>query len=196
MEKQVPGAGKSSFDLIDAGGLFERLNLKKGSTFVDLGCGRGEYTIEAALRIGEEGRAYAVDLWEDGLAVLSTEAEFRGLSQLKVLASDICAELPLDDHSVDVCFVATVLHDLVREGCADNTLKEARRILRPQGTLAIVEFKKFDGHPGPPIGVKLSPDQVEQLVGGHGFVRKELTEIGPYNYLITFQPFATRNNLE
>ena len=86
MEKQVPGAGKSSFDLIDAKQLFERLSIKKGSTFVDLGCGRGEYAIEAALRIGQEGAVYAIDLWEEGLAVLGTEAEFRGLSQLKVLA--------------------------------------------------------------------------------------------------------------
>ncbi len=194
MEKQVPGAGKSSFDLIDAGELFERLSIEKASTFVDLGCGRGEYAIEAAARIGEGGTVYAIDIWEEGLVVLDTEAEFRGLSQLKVLAADICATLPLQDQSIDVCLVATVLHDLVREGCADGTLDEARRILRPQGMLAIVEFKKFDGHPGPPIDVKLSPDQVEQIVATHGFTRKEFAEIGPYNYLITFRPPVTRNN--
>jgi ubiquinone/menaquinone biosynthesis C-methylase UbiE len=194
MEKQVPGAGKSSFDLIDAGELFERLSIEKGSTFVDLGCGRGEYAIEAALRIGEAGAVYAIDLWEDGLVVLDTEAEFRGLSQLKVLAADVCATLPLQNQSVDVCFAAMVLHDLVREGCADRTLEEARRILRPQGTLAIVEFKKFDGHPGPSIDVKLSPDQVEQIAAAHGFTRKEFAEIGPYNYLITFRPTVAHNN--
>jgi len=194
MEKQVPGTGKSSFDLIDARELFERLSLEKTSIFVDLGCGRGEYAVEAALRIGEKGAVYAIDLWEEGLVVLGTEAEFRGLPQLKVLAADICETLPLQDQSIDVCFAATVLHDLVREGCADRTLEEARRILRPRGILAIVEFKKFDGHPGPPIDVKLAPDQVEQIVAAHGFTRKEFTEIGPYNYLITFLPSVTRND--
>ena len=191
MEKQVPGAGKSSFDLIDAKQLFERLSIKKGSTFVDLGCGRGEYAIEAALRTGKEGSVYAIDIWEEGLAALGTEAEFRGLSQLKVLPADICATLPLQDQSVDVCLVATVLHDLVREGCADGALEEARRILRPQGMLAIVEFKKFDGHPGPSIEVKLSPDQVEKIGALHGFRSKELAEIGPYNYLVMFDQPAT-----
>ena len=192
MEKQVPGAGKSSFDLIDARKLFERLSIKKGSTFVDLGCGRGEYAIEAALRIGQEGAVYAIDLWEEGLAVLGTEAEFRSLSQLKVLAADICTTLPIQTQSVDVCFIATVLHDLVREGCADVTLEEARRILRPQGLLAIVEFKKFDGQPGPSIDVKLSSDQVEQIVALHGFARKEFAEIGPYNYLVIFDPLVAQ----
>ena len=126
---------------------------------------------------------------------MATEAGFRGLSQLKVLAADICGTLPLQDQSVDVCLIATVLHDLVREGCADGTLEEARRILRPQGTLAIVEFKKFDGHPGPSIDVKLSPDQVEQIVALHGFTRKESAEIGPYNYLVMFHPAVTRSNV-
>jgi ubiquinone/menaquinone biosynthesis C-methylase UbiE len=194
MEKQVPGTGKSSFDLIDATELFKRLSLEKASTFVDLGCGRGEYAIEAALHIGKNGTVYAIDLWEEGLALLSTEAEFRDLPQLKAIAADICKTLPLQDQSIDVCFAATVLHDLVREGCADQTLEEARRILRPRGMLAIVEFKKFDGHPGPAIDVKLSPDQVEQIVAAHGFTRKEFTEIGPYNYLITFHPSETGNN--
>jgi len=186
MEKHLPESGKSSFDLIDARTLFEQLSIQKGSTFVDLGCGRGEYALEAALRVGEEGRVYAVDLWEEGLVVLGTEAEFRGLSQLKVLAADMCAKVPLQSRSADVCFLATVLHDLVREGCADGLLEETHRMLRPQGMLAIVEFKKFDGHPGPSVQVKLSPDQVREIVGPHGFVHQELTDIGPYNYLITF----------
>jgi ubiquinone/menaquinone biosynthesis C-methylase UbiE len=194
MEKQVHGTGKSSFELIDARDLFERLSLEKGSTFVDLGCGRGEYAIEAALHVAEKGTVYAIDLWEEGLVVLSTEAEFRGLPQLKAITADICAALPLQDQSTDVCFAATVLHDLVREGCADWALEEAHRILRPQGMLAIVEFKKFDGHPGPAIDVKLSPDQVEQIVTAHGFTRKEFAEIGHYNYLITFRPSETRKN--
>jgi ubiquinone/menaquinone biosynthesis C-methylase UbiE len=194
MEKQVPGTGKSSFDLIDVRGLFERLNLEEGSTFVDLGCGRGEYAIEAALRIGEEGTVYTIDLWEAGLDALSTQAEARDFPQLKAIVADICTTLPLHDQSADVCFAATVLHDLVREGCADRTLEEARRILRPQGILAIVEFKKFDGHPGPPIDVKLSRDQVEQIVAAHGFTRKEFTEVGPYNYIMTFRPSVTHNN--
>jgi ubiquinone/menaquinone biosynthesis C-methylase UbiE len=194
MEKQVPGVGKSSFDLIDARQLFDRLNIERGSTFVDLGCGPGAYATQAALRVGKEGRVYALDLWEAGLAALATEAETRGLSQLRVLAADICAILPLKDQTVDICLVATVLHDLVREGCADRTLEEVRRILRPQGMLAIIEFKKFDGHPGPPISVKLSPDQLEQIVASHGLTRKAVIEIGPYNYMAVFHPVVTRSN--
>jgi ubiquinone/menaquinone biosynthesis C-methylase UbiE len=194
MEKQVPGVGRSSFDLIDSRKLFERLSIEEGSTFVDLGCGPGKYAVEAALRVGEEGRVYAMDLWAEGLVALATAADIRGLPQLRVIAADICAMLPLKDQSVDICLVATVLHDLVREGCADRALEEVRRLLRPEGILAIVEFKKFDGHPGPSIGVKLSPDQLEQIVALHGFTREEIMEIGQYTYLAIFRAAVTRSN--
>ena len=188
MEKEIHGTGKSSFDLVDAVKLFNELHLAPGSVFADLGCGRGEYAMQAALSVGEHGRVYAIDLWEEGLVVLGTEAEFLGLFQLQVIAADICAKLPIEDQSVDVCFVATVLHDFVQEGCADSVLDEARRILRPQGMLAVVEFNKFDGHPGPPIDVKLSPEELDRLVAPHGFTRKRFVELGEYTYLIMFSP--------
>lgn len=188
MEKEIHGMGKSSFDLVDTRKLFDEMRVKPRSVFVDLGCGRGEYASQAAARVGEEGKVYAIDLWEEGLVVLQTEAEFLGLHQIKVLAADICIKVPLEDRSTDVCFLAAVLHDLVREGCAEGVLEEAQRILRPEGTLAVVEFDKFDGHPGPSITVKLSPEELEALVTPHGFVKKLHVEVGPYTYLMTFSP--------
>ena len=188
MEKEIHGVGKSSFDLVDTDKLFDELRLARGDIFVDLGCGRGEYASQAAARVGEEGKVYAIDLWEEGLVVLQTEAEFMGLHQLKVLVADICARVPLEDKSTDVCFLATVLHDFVREGCAEGVLEEAGRIVKPEGTLAVVEFNKFDGHPGPSINVKLSPEQLEALVTPHGFVKKLHVEVGPYTYLMAFSP--------
>ena len=188
MEKEIHGTGKSSFDLVDAVKLFNELHLAPGSVFADLGCGRGEYAMQAALSVGEHGRVYAIDLWEEGLVVLGTEAEFLGLFQLQVIAADICAKLPIEDQSVDVCFVATVLHDFVREGCSEGVLDEARRIVRQEGILAIVEFKKFDGHPGPPVHEKLSPEETERIVTPHGFAMRRFVDLGQYTYLILFSP--------
>jgi ubiquinone/menaquinone biosynthesis C-methylase UbiE len=192
VEQKIRGAGKSSFELVDAVKLFEVLNLKPGEAFADLGCGRGEYAVRAAFSVGEQGTVYALDLWEEGLVVLGTEAEFLGLHHLKAIAADICATLPVEDASVDACLIATVLHDFVLEGCADNVLDEARRILRPHGRLAVVEFKKFDGRPGPPIHEKLSPDELERLVSPHGFTKERFVELGEHTYLTTFAPAGDR----
>ena len=144
-----PGAGKSSFDLIDPGALWAELNLPQGITFLDLGCGQGNYALAAADLIGPAGVVYAVDLWEEGIAALKERAAREGRANLKALVAG-AGQVPIESRCVDVGFMATVLHDLVEAGTAAGALAEVARVLKPGGLFAIVEFDKIDGPPGPP----------------------------------------------
>jgi ubiquinone/menaquinone biosynthesis C-methylase UbiE len=184
MEKGPPGAGKSTFELIDPEILFGELHLKEGTSFLDLGCGRGEYAIAAAVFTGE-GQIYGIDLWAEGIAVLQEQASAKGLRNLTGWVSDISKQVPLNNRSIDVCLMATVLHDL-GESDADKTLAEVRRVVTPEGLLAVVEFKKIEGPPGPPFRIRLSPEDVSRIVTPHGFKERRVLEVGPYHYLLTF----------
>jgi len=177
-----PGAGKSSYDLIDPGTLWAELNLPPGITFLDLGCGQGNYALAAADRVGPTGVVYAVDLWEEGIADLKERAARANHKPLVAPAGQV----PIASLSVDVGFMATVLHDLVEAGTAAGALAEVARVLKPGGLLAIVEFDKIDGPPGPPRHIRLDPAEVEALVAPYGFARQKTVKLGPYNYLITF----------
>jgi len=180
-----PGAGKSSYDLIDPGALWAELNLPPGITFLDLGCGQGNYALAAADRVGPAGVVYAVDLWEEGIAALRERATRAGRGNLKALVAP-AARIPLADLSVEVGFLATVLHDLAEAGTAAGALAELARVIKPQGCLAIVEFEKIDGPPGPPRHIRLDAGEVEALVAPYGFARQKTMKLGPYNYLMTF----------
>jgi len=180
-----PGAGKSSYDLIDPGALWAALNLPPGITFLDLGCGQGNYSLAAADRIGPTGVVYAVDLWEEGIAALKERAAREGRSNLKPLAAG-ADQVPMESSSVDVGLMATVLHDLVEAGTAAGALAEVARIIKAGGQFAIVEFHKIDGPPGPPRHIRLDPAEVEALVAPYGFARQQTVNLGPYNYLMTF----------
>jgi ubiquinone/menaquinone biosynthesis C-methylase UbiE len=180
-----PGAGKSSFDLIDPATLWAELNLPQGITFLDLGCGQGNYSLAAAAEIGPAGVVYAVDLWEEGIAVLKERAAREGRANLKALVAG-AGRVPMESGSVDVGFMATVLHDLAEAGTAAGALAEVARVLKPGGLFAIVEFDKIDGPPGPPRHIRLDPAEVEALVAPYGFTRQKTVKLGPYNYLITF----------
>jgi len=182
---KLPGQGKSSYDLIDASTLWAELDCAPGITFLDLGCGQGNYALAAAAIIGPTGMVYAVDLWEEGIAALKDRAAKAGLTSLKALVS-AAGQVPLADESVDVGFMATVLHDLVEAGTATGALTEMTRVLKPGGCFAIVEFDKIDGPPGPPRHIRLDPEEVETLVAPYGFRRQKTKKLGPYNYLITF----------
>ena len=186
MGHDLHGAGKSSYDLIDTKLLFSGLALRPGSTFLDLGCGRGDYAVAAAELIGETGHVYAVDAWEEGIEQLKSVLKDRGIRHVIPILADIGQRLPLKDHSIDVCFMATVFHDLVQENVHHQALLEVKRILKEDGTLAVVEFKKFAGRPGPAIEVKLSPAELVAILAPYGFFSRASTEIGPHNYLTIF----------
>ena len=98
---------------------------------------------------------YAVDLWEEGIAALKERAAREGRANLKALVAG-GGPGPLRRRlSVDVGFMATVLHDLVEAGTAAGALAEVARVIKPGGLLAIVEFDKIDGPPGPPRHIRL-----------------------------------------
>ena len=71
-------------------------------------------------------------------------------------------------------------------GQADMVLKKIKTLIKPGGCLAVIEFKKIEGPPGPPVEIRLSEAEVEEMVTRHGFVKKETIDIGEYNYLMTF----------
>ncbi len=185
--KKPIAVGKSSYDLVDADKVFSTLNLQTDTVFLDLACGRGAYSLDAAKRLGKEGLVYGVDLWEEGVNVLKKQAEDLGLKNIKPLHND-ASKIHIQDNSIDICLMATVLHDFVVDGNVDNVLKEVARVLKPKGILAIIEFKKIDGTPGPPIHIRMSPDEVEKRLQPFGFTRKtdDIIDVGPYNYLIQF----------
>ena len=187
MSKPI-AAGKSSFELVDADGLFKALNLKEDTVFLDLACGQGAYALAASEYIGVKGRIVAVDLWEDGIATLQNEASHRGIDQLEATVVDVSQKLPLSDNSVDVCLMATVLHDLIEDNTDQTTLREVQRVLKDQSTLAIIEFKKIDGPPGPPIAIRLSPEACAAHLKPFGFKLERHEDLGPYNYLAVFTP--------
>jgi ubiquinone/menaquinone biosynthesis C-methylase UbiE len=189
MGKGPPGAGRSSFDLVDQKILFNELRLRQGICFLDLGCGRGEYTIAASQFIGNEGLLYGIDLWEEGIEALNERARAEGLKNITAWVGDVSRRIPLGNETIDTCLMATVLHDLVEIDAAEKTLDEVHRIMKPDGLLAVVEFKKI-ASPGPPVAIRLSPEDVDRVMGPHGFAKKRTVEVGPYHYLATFSVTA------
>lgn len=185
-ETNPTGAGRSSFGLIDTAKFFRELNLKKGLTFLDVACGWGYYSLAAADIVGKDGQVYAVDLWEEGILSLRKEAISKGIQNLAAFVSDVGKDIPIENDCVDVCLMATVLHDFVGDQVDRQAMKEVVRVMKPEGILVIVEYKKTDGPPGPPKPVRLSPQEVDTLVSAYGFRQKRYTEIGDSHYLQIF----------
>lgn len=178
------GAGRSTFDLIDTDRFFEALNLRPSTVFLDLGAGAGNYTVRLAEATGPGGRVFALDAWEEGLARVRERASLEHLGNIETLLADANEGIPLEDGTIDVCLVATVLHDLLRDATAETVLSEILRVLKPGGKLAVLEFKKIEGPPGPPLQIRISEEDVENLLAPFGFHTDGVSDVGEYHYLL------------
>lgn len=182
------GAGRSSFEFVDIDRLFQHLSLTTSTVFLDLGCGKGNYALAAARAVGPLGIVYGIDSWQEGLDELEKRAASEDLHNIITIRANLNEHIPLESAMADVCFMATVLHDLLRESSGEIAITEIARVLRPGGRLCIVEFKKVEDSPGPPLSVRLSPEETEKIVTSFGFVRDLITEISPFHYLLTASP--------
>ena len=186
-KKKPTAAGKSSFDLIDVDRFFQEINLQEGISFLDLACGRGAYCLAASAIVGAKGRVYGVDLWSEGIELLKAAAQEKAAGNIKAFVSDAGKKIPVADRSIDVCLMASVLHDFVEDKIDQEVLPEIVRVVKSGGILAIMEFLKIDGPPGPPRHIRLSAEQVDDLISPFGFRREHVVDVGPYNYLMLFK---------
>lgn len=186
MSHKPAGAGRSSFDLIKPSDFFSNIQIIPGAQVLDAGCGVGRYSIELSKRLGDQGLIHAVDDWGEAIDSLKKTMQEEGISNINPIKADITKHIPLEDGSVDLCLMATVLHDLPPEG-RDSALGEIARVLKTGGVLALVEFKKIDKGPGPPIGIRISEQEAEEKLRKYGFLKTFLGDIGEFNYLLNLR---------
>ncbi len=179
-------AGKSSRHVISASKVFDILNLPRKINFLDAGCGDGYFTIEAALRLSENSKIIAVDVHEESLKKLEKEIEERNIKNVEIIKADITQKLPLEDKSIDVYFIANVLHGFDRDESI-SAVKEAKRILKNGGKLVVIEFKKEPTPIGPPLEIRISSEELKDFLKDFHFESENFYEISPYNYLSVFK---------
>ncbi len=115
----------------------QMLGAKTIDTLVDLGTGTGR-VLELFGNLAKN--FYGIDSSRDMLAIARTNMERANLLHANLRRSDIYA-LPLTDATADVVTIHQVLHFLDEP---QKALLEARRILRPDGRLLIVDFAPHD----------------------------------------------------
>ena len=175
----------SSFYKHDSNLAFEKLALHRGDTLLDLGCGAGDYSIYAAKIVGESGNVYALDLHQEMLDNICKKAHAQGLLNIHPVVSDIRQRIDVPDGRIDTCLIATVLHTVDFSTEKANLFSEVRRVLKPEGKLAVIECKKENSLHGPPLPLRISPEELETGLGEYGFSKSDYVDLGP-NYMMTF----------
>jgi ubiquinone/menaquinone biosynthesis C-methylase UbiE len=164
--------------------VFNELKVKDGHRFLDLGCGAGDYSIQAAKLVGDSGVIYALDKMEEIIDGVQLEVNRQGLTNIKTNVASIEKTIPIEDDCIDICLISTVLHTLDLHRCKDVLFNEIRRVLKSDGRLAIIECKKVDSSFGPLKRNRWSPEELEDIMRPYGFKKISYVDLG-YNYMIS-----------
>jgi ubiquinone/menaquinone biosynthesis C-methylase UbiE len=115
--------------------VLDRIGLRPGEHVLEVGCGPGVYTVEAARRLGPDGRLITVDLQPEMVSRTAQRVRNAGLANVETHIAD-AHHLPLEDGSVDLAFLVAVLPEIPDP---QGALAEVRRVLRSHGVLSVSE---------------------------------------------------------
>ena len=151
--------------------LIKELNIGKGMTCIDLGCGTGALSFPLAGIVGKEGTVYAVDTNTDAINRIREKSPPENLKPVNSSA----ARTGLDDGIADVCFIILLLHEVDQP---ENILAEAYRLLKPGGQAATLEWRGEAEGQGPPSSERLSWEKAEQLFSSVGIENSPRIDLG------------------
>lgn len=179
-----PGFSSESF--LDSESIISKIDMREGQTVLDVGCGEGHFSLAAADVVGDRGQVIAVDIHEPSINILKGIIAQENVGNVLAFRADATKRIPVNDNAVDVCLMVNVLHGFVLNCEVPDVMREIFRVTKRHGSLVVVDFKKIQTAGGPPVSQRLSPSDVENIVGDYGFTVEKLDDIGPYSYLINF----------
>jgi ubiquinone/menaquinone biosynthesis C-methylase UbiE len=178
--------GLSSEDFLDSESIVTAIGIREDQTVLDVGCGEGHFSLAASNIVGDRGQVIAVDIHEASVNVLRRLIAEQNIGNILPFEADVTKRIPVNDNAVDVCLMVNVLHGFVLNGEILDVMREIVRVTKRHSSLTIVDFKKIQTGAGPPASQRLSPAEVENLLGEFGLVAEKFDDVGPYSYLINF----------
>lgn len=120
--------------------------IKPGMIVLEVGCGPGTFTLDAARAAGPAGKVYALDIQKDMLRRLRqklSRPENMAVQNIEIVNRS-AYDLPFEASSIDLVYMVTVFQEIPDK---QRALQQINRVLKSGGILAISEFLPDPDYP-------------------------------------------------
>lgn len=161
--------------------IVNEFDLSEGMSVADFGSGSGHLTIISAQKVGKEGKVYAFDILEDKLDSVRVRAKAASLENVEAVRAnlEILGGSGLPDQSIDFVILANILFQSQKK---TDIFREVKRVLKPRGRVALIDWKRGSGGFGPPDDIRTDTEEMKSLIGEAGFVFEKNIDAGQFHY--------------
>ncbi|OGN27551.1 MAG: hypothetical protein A3A33_05015 [Candidatus Yanofskybacteria bacterium RIFCSPLOWO2_01_FULL_49_25] len=175
-------AGENTTGFLSPQDVHDRLGVLSGMKVADFGCGAGEFAVLIAKTVGPDGLVTAIDVLTSALESVTARARVAGLENVQTIRAnlEVAGGSKLHDASQDMVLASSVL---IQSKNPADIIGEAKRILKFEGTLAAIEWKKgATASFGPPDADRIDSASLQKLLEMHGFSIISQFDAGAYHY--------------
>jgi len=158
--------------------IIEKLQLINPEIVVDIGAGTGFFSNEFS-KLPSVKKVYALDIADE---MINWMKEHRAPENNKIIPKKMQEEkTDLDDNLADVIIMINVHHEFHEPY---RILKECKRLIKPGGKVAIVDWAKKETEHGPPVEKRYNPNKIQEQLEQVSFRRVKYFEELPSHYLV------------
>ncbi|GMR01569.1 MAG: methyltransferase domain-containing protein [Gammaproteobacteria bacterium] len=174
--------GREIFDQKEA--IVRAVNIRSGMDVADIGAGTGLLTRLFAPAVGPKGKVYAVDIAENFIDEIISQAEDAGMNNVIGIVNSQ-KDTGLKAGSIDLAFVCDTYHHFEYPR---TMLRSIHHALRQGGSLIVIDFRKIQGVSSKWVmsHTRADKETVIREIESEGFVLTEDQDLLKANFYLRF----------
>lgn len=168
-------------ELVDADQILSDLGLAEKMQVADFGSGgRAYFALHSAKLVGPNGLVYAIDILKANLQSVEDLARFYNFKNIKTVWADleVAGSTKIQVGTIDLVIIANLLFQTRKH---QEIFKEAHRLLKKDGKILLIDWKRTASPLGPPVEMRIDINQIKKICQESGFHLEKEFDAGPYH---------------
>ncbi|HHE46033.1 MAG TPA: methyltransferase domain-containing protein [Candidatus Moranbacteria bacterium] len=161
--------------------IINNLEILPGMKVAQFGCGTGFFTFPVAEKVGKNGVVYALDILEQKVEAIKSQAKLSNLGNIIVKKVNLEEKegSEIKKESVDWVIMANMLYQNRNKS---YIIKEAKRILKKDGRALLIDWNPANNAIGPKKHYRVSKEELVKIIKKYRLNVQEELAVGDFHF--------------